>query len=87
MANILFTSYCNRDCAYCFARARVETACSQGGSSMNLSMDGLERIIRMYRKSQLRRVVVLGGEPTLHPGFENHIDRILKEDGSYPGSG
>ena len=42
-------------------------------------MEGLEKIIRFYQRSQLTRFVVLGGEPTLHPAFNQMIDRILTE--------
>ncbi len=79
MANVLFTTYCNRNCCYCFARDKVDLGQERGDSSKNLSMEGLEKIIRFYHRSQLTRFVVLGGEPTLHPAFNQMIDRILAE--------
>ncbi|MBE9551328.1 MAG: radical SAM protein, partial [Proteobacteria bacterium] len=79
MANVLFTSYCNRNCPYCFARDKVDLGRDQGDPSKNLSMESLEKIISFYKRSQLTRFVVLGGEPTLHPNFERMIDRVLAE--------
>jgi radical SAM protein with 4Fe4S-binding SPASM domain len=79
MANVLFTSYCNRRCLYCFARDKVDLGRDTGDLSMNLSLEGLEEIIRFYHRSQLTRFVILGGEPTLHPRFSQMVDRVLAE--------
>lgn len=79
MANVLFTTYCNRTCKYCFAKGKVDFGQERGDSSKNLSMENLETIINFYKRSQLSRFVVLGGEPTLHPNFNQMIDRILSE--------
>jgi len=79
MANVLFTTYCNRQCAYCFAKDKLDLEREQADSQKNLSMAGLEEIIAFYKRSQLRRFVVIGGEPTLHPDFNRMIDRILEE--------
>ncbi len=79
MANILFNTYCNRNCPYCFAREKVELGRDQGDSTKNLSMEGLEEIIDFYKRSQLSRFVILGGEPTLNPDFVEMVDRVLEE--------
>lgn len=79
MANVLFTTYCNRNCKYCFARSKVNLDEEYGDPSRNLSFENLEKIIRFYKASLLNRFVVLGGEPTLHPDFPRMIDRILEE--------
>jgi len=80
MANVLFTTFCNRSCSYCFARQKVDLGHNHGDSSMSLSSQSLEKVISFYRKSQLTRFVVLGGEPTLHPNFNQMVNRILEED-------
>ena len=80
MANVLFTSYCNRNCSYCFAKQGVELGRSEGDPSMNLSEEHLEEIIRFFRRSQLTTFAVLGGEPTLHPRFGPMMNRILAEE-------
>ena len=79
MANVLFTTYCNRNCVYCFAKGKVDLNKEKGDPSKNLSLQGLEQIIAFYKKSQLRRFVVLGGEPTLHPQFTVLMDRVIAE--------
>jgi len=79
MANILFTTYCNRNCSYCFAMDKVDLGQEKGDPSKNLNMVDLEKIIDFYQRSQLSRFVVLGGEPTLNHDFNGMIDRLLKE--------
>lgn len=79
MANVLFTTYCNRKCKYCFAQSKVDLGKDRGDSSRCLSMEGLEKVIRFYKLSLLNRFVILGGEPTLHPDFPRLIDRVLQE--------
>ena len=79
MANILLTTYCNRNCSYCFAKGKVDLGKEKGDPSKNLSMDALEKIIAFYKKSMLHRFVMLGGEPTLHPQFTALLSRVFKE--------
>jgi len=79
MANVLLTTYCNRSCSYCFAKGKVDLGKDQGDSTKNMSLEALEKVIKFYNKSQLRRFTVLGGEPTLHPEFNRIIDRLTSE--------
>jgi radical SAM protein with 4Fe4S-binding SPASM domain len=79
MANILFTTYCNRNCPYCFAKGKVDLGKDKGDPSKNISPAALEKIIAFYKKSMLRRFVILGGEPTLHPSFTPLLQRVLAE--------
>ncbi len=79
MANILFTTYCNRNCSYCFAKGKVDLGKDTGDPSKNLSLEALNQIIAFYKQSLLKRIVVLGGEPTLNPEFIPLMDRIFAE--------
>jgi radical SAM protein with 4Fe4S-binding SPASM domain len=79
MANILFTTYCNRNCSYCFAKGKVDLNRDTGDPSKNLSLEALEEIIDFYNRSLLKRIAVLGGEPTLNPNFIALMDRIFAE--------
>jgi organic radical activating enzyme len=79
MANILFTTYCNRNCSYCFAKGKVDLNRDTGDPSKNLSLEALEQIIDFYNRSLLKRIAVLGGEPTLNPDFTALMDRIFDE--------
>jgi radical SAM protein with 4Fe4S-binding SPASM domain len=63
MANIIFNSYCNRNCPYCFAQKKNE------GTYQQLTLDNLVIISDFLTKSQVNQVSILGGEPTLHPDF------------------
>lgn len=81
MANILFTTYCNRNCPYCFAKGKVDLNRDTGDPSKNLNLDDLERIIAFYQRSLLKRISILGGEPTLNPDFRVLMDRIFEEPG------
>ncbi len=77
MPNIIFNSYCNRNCIYCFAKKKNE------GSYKQLSLDNLVIICDFLEKSNIKNVTVLGGEPTLHPEFTlflQYIISIIKSD-------
>jgi radical SAM protein with 4Fe4S-binding SPASM domain len=50
-----------------------------GSASKDLGIQNLEKIIQFYQKSQLTRFVILGGEPTLHPCFDQMLTRVLAE--------
>ncbi|MBN1542628.1 radical SAM protein [candidate division KSB1 bacterium] len=73
MANISITSRCNRDCAYCFARSiSVETE----DMSYQLYVQALE----FMKRSKIRQIRLLGGEPTLHPHFTRFVKTALRQD-------
>lgn len=61
MANLVLTSRCNRDCAYCFADKTPAVA--------DMTLAAAERILDLALASGLQQVRLLGGEPTLHPDF------------------
>jgi len=79
MANVLFTTYCNRNCSYCFAKEKVVLGRDRGDASKNMSIEALGHVIEFYRRNMLRRFVILGGEPTLHPNFNQMIDLVSSE--------
>jgi radical SAM protein with 4Fe4S-binding SPASM domain len=78
MANLLLTTVCNRRCPYCFA----QSAMGGGASAQYLSLPDLVRAADLLVASRVRRVGVLGGEPTLHPAFVDIcrylVDRRLR---------
>jgi len=73
MANICITSICNRGCSYCFA---------QGNSSKPdyMSLNLFQRSLSFIKRSNIDKVRLLGGEPTLHPQF-GEILRLSRETG------
>lgn len=57
------TSYCNRNCPYCFADDFI-------GGKKNLShlkIDEIRKILEMSSKSNISSVAWQGGEPMIHP--------------------
>lgn len=72
MPNILFTTYCNRSCPYCFA-LDVMDACT----SREITMSELINIADMLVESGKLQTGILGGEPTLHPYFPEMINYLL----------
>jgi radical SAM protein with 4Fe4S-binding SPASM domain len=72
MANLSITNVCNKECVYCFAK---DTLAEFGKTYTNdvtfdKALDYLER-------SGLKIVRLLGGEPTLHPGFISFVKKAL----------
>ncbi len=74
MANLIISTVCNQTCAYCF------TADHRNGNSpapafldihdFNARLDFLDR-------SGMEHARLLGGEPTLHPGFTELVESAL----------
>jgi len=71
MANILITDVCNADCAFCFSRENAEE------SHHFISMDELEQRIRFIRSSGHSQIRLLGGEPTIHPQFQEIVSVVV----------
>lgn len=69
---IEITNKCNLNCATCYNRSglnreRRELSCAQ-----------IEDIIRIFTPYGLKRVLISGGEPTLHTEFESILDLPAK---------
>ncbi|OHB65461.1 MAG: hypothetical protein A2Y76_05765 [Planctomycetes bacterium RBG_13_60_9] len=78
MANLLVTSRCNRNCSFCFARKRLSRTRSDG-DSRDMSRDSFNRFIDFLKRSDVHELRLLGGEPTLHPAFEEMVGQAIKE--------
>lgn len=74
MANLSITSQCNRHCAYCFAQSALASY-AQDHAVMPLKV--FDRALDFLVRSGLNEVRLLGGEPTLHPKFNELIDRVI----------
>jgi hypothetical protein len=78
MANLLLTGRCNRRCAYCFAQSRRPGAKSSSSrQSPHLSLSAVPQVLDFARRSKLRSIGLLGGEPTLNPHFPELLDQLL----------
>ena len=81
MANILLTDFCNRGCAYCFARKKIATD-TDGTDQVSgtISMENVDTAIDFLKRSGVGTFTALGGEPTLHPHFPDILDRAYAAD-------
>ena len=70
MANILITTVCNANCSFCFARENAQE------SQKFIDLDDLNDRIDFIQSSGLSQIRLIGGEPTLHPKFQEIVSRI-----------
>ena len=73
MANIAIVNYCNLKCKYCFADDMIHEEAS------SMSLDDFRKILSFIARTPMNHIGIIGGEPTLHP----HFDEILKETNKY----
>lgn len=76
MPNILFTQRCVRSCPYCFANKHM----SESSPEDIISWENLIYIADFLQKSGEKRFPILGGEPTLHPEFNNMVIYLLERN-------
>jgi MoaA/NifB/PqqE/SkfB family radical SAM enzyme len=75
MANVLLTTKCNLNCAYCFAQEKLGD-----DGKLAMSMSNVEKVIGFLNRSGHPVFRAMGGEPTLHPEFPR-IVRMALESG------
>lgn len=73
--NIMINSYCNLQCPYCFADNEINVC-----DEKTMSMDVLEDIIELHKRNGVKRIRLIGGEPTIHPYFGAILDRLVAEN-------
>lgn len=71
MANIMLTYRCNLRCPYCFANEFV------GKESTDISIANFLKAVSFITKSGENRIGLIGGEPTVHPGFQVMMDLLI----------
>ena len=69
---IEITNQCNLNCSTCYNRSGLNR------ERMELSAEELEQIIKLFLPYGLERILLSGGEPTLHTEFEKILDLIDK---------
>ncbi|MCE8422596.1 MAG: radical SAM protein [Candidatus Methanoperedens sp.] len=76
MVNLLITTRCNRSCGYCFAKEKIY---SSGGSASHtdITIHDLDRVLDFLAKTKSSSLQLAGGEPTIHPKFEEILIKIL----------
>ena len=71
---IMINDYCNVDCRYCFAKKTFSS------DKKDITMENFEYALNFLKKSNIKTVKLLGGEPTLHPKFKDMVKRINDDD-------
>lgn len=66
MANLVVSSACNLQCAYCFASDYLHTA---RPDARFISLAAFENRLDFLDRSGIETIRLIGGEPTLHPQF------------------
>jgi MoaA/NifB/PqqE/SkfB family radical SAM enzyme len=66
-------THCNFKCPYCYARAE------EGNWFKKSSLDDIEKVIKNLEKiNKPLEIILLGGEPTLHPKYFDIIEKVSK---------
>lgn len=73
MPNVLLTQRCVRSCPYCFAKKQMADA----APDEVLSWENLVYLADFLERSGERRISLLGGEPMLHPDFDDVVVYLL----------
>ncbi|XCH79182.1 MAG: radical SAM protein [Candidatus Dehalobacter alkaniphilus] len=70
--NIMLTNYCNLKCSYCFANCDPK-------NKVNISDENYANILDFFKRSGHAELRLLGGEPTLHPKFEQWVNEGIAD--------
>ena len=74
MANLIISAECPMRCSCCFARDQLG-ANRDASIPAFISLEAFEARLDFLDRSDIREVRLIGGEPTLHPRFEEIIER------------
>jgi len=77
MANISVTLLCNRKCSYCFAESIRKKKISH---EQFMSRETFLMSLDFLKRSHIKHVKLLGGEPSLHPCLSWFIEKSLEEN-------
>jgi hypothetical protein len=77
MSNLIISQVCNMACSYCFAQESMRTW-RDDRSQHYISLEAFERRLDFLERSGIREIRLLGGEPTLHPGFSTLLQQAQK---------
>ncbi len=74
MPNILITLSCNLSCEYCFAMQKLRES-----QKHHMSLENVRKVIAFLQRDRYPCFRIMGGEPTLHPHFQDIIQLALQE--------
>lgn len=76
--NIVINNYCNLSCEYCFAKDFMDH------DAESMSIEDYKHTLEFLKRNRMSTIRFLGGEPTLHPDFDEMLD-IAKDDNKING--
>ncbi len=71
MPNIMLTYRCNLHCSYCFANEFVNKA------DTDITIRNFLKAVSFVTRTGKARIGLIGGEPTLHPGFKAIMELLI----------
>lgn len=79
--NVLVSNSCNRRCPYCFAAERVSYTTRDAAQARPaprfISLQDFDRVLDFACRSKVKKLGILGGEPSTHPEFPALLERAL----------
>ncbi len=78
MPYFMMTDLCNLDCNFCFAKKTMNLAKDRKGDRF-LNVSEYEYILKFLKRSKIKSLSMVGGEPTLHPQLNQLIALALSE--------
>jgi organic radical activating enzyme len=76
MVNLLITMRCNRACSYCFAKEKIRSYSDQQ-KNKDMTLPDLKKVIQFLGKGETDTIQIAGGEPTIHPEFNEILMTLL----------
>lgn len=76
MPNILLTERCVRSCPYCFAQQYMD----HKEDKTAITIENFDIIIEFLKKSSIKNISLLGGEPLLHKEIDTIISKLLNQE-------
>ena len=70
MPNIMLTYRCNLHCPYCFANEFVNK------EKTDITLGNFLQAVSFMTRAEPTRIGLIGGEPTIHPGFGTFMDLL-----------
>ncbi|WP_312211815.1 radical SAM protein [Pseudescherichia sp.] len=70
-ASLYLTNFCQLQCGHCFY---VDAGCLNKNM---LSLQEIKRVIDSFRKNKILMLIISGGDPMLHPAFNEIIQYII----------
>ncbi len=69
--HVVITYNCNLNCSYCYAK---------GLKYEQMDINSFNKALDWFEKQGIRNISLIGGEPTLHPDFEEMLDIIERRN-------